>query len=87
MSLKKYNSRVFLNPETSHYTGSIVCADFEDVINLGRHLERYSFVEISDCHGKARIHTDSNLPKEEFIKKLDLLIQELTNFKTHMQEN
>lgn len=81
----RYNSRVWLNSYYSHYTGSIVCVDKKDLINRGHHLERYTFMEISDCHGKIRIHTDPNFGMEEYIDKLKRLETEIRNFREHLE--
>lgn len=87
MSKVNYNIRLNLNPETSHYTGSIACVDVEDVINQGKFTERYTFVEIADCHGKVRIHKDPNLEMKEYIHKLRLLSVELMRFSTFLEDN
>ena len=83
--MKKYNKRAWLNSEKSHYTGSIVCHD-GIVTNRGKPAARYTFVEISDCHGKTRIHFDDNLEMIDFINKLKLICSELDSFITHLEE-
>ena len=79
-----YNRRTFINPLSSHYTGSISCVDGRKIINQGKELDRYSFVEISDCHGKVRIHKDANLTEGDYISKINLLINELTSYRDHL---
>lgn len=86
MSQVHYNRRTFINQEDSHYTGSIVCFDGESVINQGKTLARYTFIEIADCHGKARIHLDLNHDVPAYLAKLDTLIEELQNFRNHLYE-
>lgn len=86
MSKVLYNKRRWLNMESSHYTGSLVCFDGIEVINQGKNLGRYTFVEISDCHGKVRIHKDSNHSMEEFTKKLKLLEDQLRNFREYLEQ-
>jgi len=86
MSKINYNRRIWLNQETSHYTGSIVCFDGEDLENRGQTLSRYTFVEISDCHGKIRIHRDNNLPLLDFKCKLARMEYELRQFRKSLQD-
>ena len=85
MSRVDYNSRQFLNPPSSHYTGSLVCFDGTEVINQGKELERYTFVEVSDCHGKVRLHKDNNLLMRDFILKLRFMAHELNQFANHLE--
>lgn len=82
--MEKYNKRVWLNSERSHYTGSIVCHDGV-VSNRGNPAERYTFIEISDCHGKSRIHYDNNLDMQDFVDKLKLLRDEIELFIEHLE--
>lgn len=87
MSMVLYNCRVDLNPPESHFTGSMACFDGKNVINQGKMLERYSFVEVSSCHGKTRIHNDANLPFESYINKIDLMIKELTAYSNYLKDS
>lgn len=83
-----YNKREFINPEDSHYTGSICCFD-GIVSNQSRSSERYCFVEFSDCHDKVRIHTDRNAGNEDeilmqYIEKLGKVVKQLQEFQLHL---
>jgi hypothetical protein len=83
----KYNSRLWLNDiDDSHYTGSIVCSDSHDLINRGKHVDRHTFVEISDCYGKIRLHPDLNLGIDDYIFKLKLIQYELQKFVDHLEK-
>jgi hypothetical protein len=87
MSNIKYNDRVWLNSEESHFTGSMVC--FDGVIkNQGKPAERYTFVELRDCHGRIRLHVDKNSENEleEFRDKLLLLQETLDCFIDHLNK-
>lgn len=89
MNKRSYNRRAWLNPPQSHFTGTVVCHDGV-VSNQGRAPERYSFVEISSCHGKVKLHADKNDGEDQdfqFLKKIDLLILELTDFRDHLEGN
>ena len=84
--MNKYNTRMWLNSIDSHYTGSIICHD-GIVSNRGKPPARYTFLELSDCHGKSRIHYDDNLDMDAFIQKLTLLRSEIDNFISHLEQN
>lgn len=81
-----YNTRTWLNSIESHYTGSVACFD-GIVSNRGKPPERYTFLELSDCHGKSRIHYDNNLDMLAFIQKLRLLQAEIDNFIEHLENH
>lgn len=83
-----YNKREFINSEDSHYTGSLCCFD-GIVSNQSRSAERYSFIELADCHNKVRIHTDRNAGNEDeiviqYIEKLAGVIKKLQEFQLHL---
>jgi hypothetical protein len=80
-----YNRRIWLNPEDCHFTGSMVCFDGKDVINQGKLLDRYTFVEVASCHGKVRIHTDANSDMQAFVEKLRNMVDELNFFIDHLE--
>lgn len=86
MSIKHYNTRSWLNKEDSHYTGSIVCSHFSDLQNRNTHIDEYAFVEFSDCHGKIRIHLDTNFGKHEFVEKLEIIREDLKKFIDHLEQ-
>ena len=83
--MEKYNKRIWLNDENSHFTGSMVFHD-NVVSNQGRPAERYTFIEIASCHAKVRIHTDLNQTEKEFIEKLEMMRDEIDNFITHLKK-
>lgn len=85
MTNNKYNKRIWLNSDKSHYTGSLVCHD-GIVSNRGKPKARYVFMEVSDCHGKARIHTDDNLSISDYIDKLKLIRDEIDLFIDHLEK-
>lgn len=82
--MKAYNKRKWLNRVDSHYTGSIVCHD-GIVSNRGKDPARYTFIEIADCHGKARIHYDDNLDMNAYIEKLKIIRSEVDDFILHLE--
>lgn len=86
MSEMLYNKRTWLNGYDSHYTGSIVCVDVKDLVNRGKHMDSYSFVEISDCNGKVRIHNDLNHGIDSYIEKLRTIQTELALYINHLEQ-
>lgn len=40
-----------------------------------------SFIEIADCCNKVRLHVDDEYNYKEYISKIDILINELSNYK------
>lgn len=84
--MEKYNTRKWLNSTDSHYTGSIVCHD-GIVANRGKPPARYTFIEIADCHGKARIHFDDNLDMQAYIEKLKTIQDELQKFIDYLEQS
>ena len=78
----RYNKRQWLNSEESPSTGNIVCFD-GDTTNNGN-IARNIFVSISDCYNSARLHMTEDDSIEDFIEKITLLRNELTNFINHL---
>ena len=77
-----YNKRIWLNSEDSPSTGNIVCFDGDTKHN--GNVARNIFVSISDCYNSARLHMTEDDSVEDFVKKITLLRDELTNFINHL---
>lgn len=84
ISGKRYVERVWLNPDMSDLTGSIVCFDGIVTDFEGKNYPE-TFGEIADCHRKVRIHKTSDSTNEEFLFKLRSLRNEITKFITHLE--
>lgn len=80
----RYNKRQWLNSEDSPSTGNIVCFD-GDITHNGN-VARNIFVSISDCYNSARLHMTEDDSVEDFVKKITLLRNELTNFINHLNK-
>ena len=82
-----YKSQRWLNPENSASTGSVVCYDglWPIVDKPDEPLDPYSFLEISDCHNKVRLHRATPDTEEEWIGKLEQLRDDIDNFITHLK--
>lgn len=82
-----YNKRVWLNPKTSDSTGSVVAFDGKVTdLDTGKKYPQ-TFLEISDCRSKARLHLTSDDTKELFIKKMKMLKNEIDLFIKHLEKN
>jgi hypothetical protein len=65
-----YNVRKWLNSEKSSSTGSIVaCHEPKACYRKGEEFESL-FLEISDCHSKARLHKSYHDTIPEFTEKM-----------------
>ena len=78
----RYNKRLWLNSEDSPSTGNIVCFDGDTTHN--GNVARNIFVSISDCYNSARLHMTEDDSVEDFVEKITLLRDELTNFINHL---
>ena len=82
-----YNSRTWLNPINSDSTGSVVAFDGEVTdLDTGKKYPQ-TFLEISDCRNKARLHLTSDDRRELFIEKMKQLNYEIQLFINHLEKN
>lgn len=77
--MAKYNSRIFLNPETSIGDSTMRCFDGKYIDVDGKEQET-TYVTISDCYSKIKIHPIIGEDKNNFIKKIKLMRDELDIF-------
>jgi hypothetical protein len=81
-----YNSRTWLNPLDSDSTGSVVAYDGEVTdLDTGKKYPQ-TFLEISDCRNKVRLHLTSDDRKELFIEKMKQLNYEIELFIKHLEK-
>lgn len=78
-----FKSETWLNPADSLSTGSIVCYD-GDVEYSDDGVSPCVFVEIADCQSKVRLHQSHTDTTEEFIEKVDKMINSLKQFRNHL---
>ena len=80
-----YNTREWLNQPTTPSTGSVVC--FHGICHYPEDKDDWEnmFLEVSDCHVKARLHKTTFETKEDFIQKLKLLKTNIINFIEHLE--
>lgn len=79
-----YNKRTWLNPETKDGTSSVVAFN-GTVTDYKNKTYPSTFLEISDCQNKIRLHQTSDDTREEFINKLTLLKSEIELFIKHLE--
>ena len=84
--MKRYNSRVFLNNEESIGDSTMRCFDGGYIDENGK-FEDITYITISDCYSKIKIHPIVGESKENFINKVELIKYELDKFLTYLKTN
>ena len=83
-----YCNRQWLNPDKSSSTSSVVA--FEGLTNWSMGAEdkptHAAFLEISDCHGKIRLHAARYDTREEFTQKIRTLANIISEFADHLEK-
>jgi len=84
-----YNKRVWVNPESSSSTGSIVAYHGPAHWGTSKDGERKveSFFEVADCQQKARLHRCNFDTMEEFIKKIEMVRDSAAEFVFYLKNN
>lgn len=80
-----YNKRTWLNNINSSSTSSVVA--FDGDVEYSDKVYRDTFIKISDCKDSIKLHKKDNESMEDFIKKLDLLKEEIENFEVYLKYN
>ena len=78
-----YKEQKWLNPPNSPSTGSVVC--YDGMIDYSDGPDRCTFLEIADCHNKARLHKAHTDTIEDFRDKVELLYKEIGAFLEHLK--
>ena len=84
--MKTYSERIWLNPIDSRSTGSVAVFDGMVDYDYGKGPERTTFLEVSDCHTKIRLHRAPFDTLEMFIEKMTILNQSIERFIDHLKE-
>lgn len=83
-----YCDRVWLNKHDSSNTGSVVAFHGESSWkDEDGEFPLDSMLEISDCHGKIRLHKTEKDTDQDFIDKLELLSKTINNFIYYLKDN
>lgn len=81
-----YNSRIFLASHNLPSTASLVCyqgsSSWRDYNN---EFPEETFVEISNCHSKVRLHSSHLETEEQYVEKIKKLISGLTDFVNYLE--
>lgn len=83
-----YNKRVWVNPEDSPSTGSVVA--YHGPANWGIKDEdrgNESFFEVSDCHQKVKLHRCKFDSMDDFIKKIEAVRDAAAEFAFYLKNN
>lgn len=83
--MKQYNKRTWLNPITKDASSSVV-AFSGTVTDFKGKTYPSTFLEISDCQHKIRLHQTSDDSREDFIEKMKLLKSEIELFINHLEK-
>lgn len=81
----EYNKRTWLNNIKSSSTSAIVT--FDGDVEYSDKVYRDTFVKISDCKDSIKLHKKDNESMEDFIKKLEILQDEIDMFIAHLKYN
>lgn len=83
------NRRIWLNPDSSASTGSAVAYHGKAWWKPKDTVDTAMFFEVSDCHGKVRLHKTDHETNKEFTDKLRTLASLACELADHIdsQEN
>lgn len=85
LGIKKYSKKKWLNPGESSFTGSVASYHGPSPWDTKGEMP-YTFLEISDCTNKVRIHpAESDVSLKAYIKKLRKLARAITKFADHLE--
>lgn len=78
--METYSKRVWLNKNDSPSTGSVVAYRGPRRFNGDEEPVKVAFLEVSDCHSKARLHVSPDDTMQEFVEKMELLRDTVSDF-------
>lgn len=82
--MKPYNKRTWLNEPDKPSTGNVVCFDGMTTLRDGK-VFRNIFLSVSDCNVSARLHKTEDDSLDDFIDKMKVLRNEITEFIKHLE--
>ncbi|BCS55200.1 hypothetical protein GSbR_26010 [Geobacter sp. SVR] len=83
--MHNYSKRYWLNAEGHSSTGSAVAFHGDSPWDRDGKREKITFLEISDCHNKVRLHRSDFDDMAEFIVKMEKLRDAITEFVSHLR--
>lgn len=83
--MSNYADRRWLNNDGHPSTGSIVAYHGEAPWRQGKKQDEMTILEISDCHGKVRLHRAEIDTMEDFVKKMEVMRDVVDQFINHLR--
>lgn len=83
--MKTYCDRAWLNKNDSPSTRSVVA--FDRIVKDEEEEYRSSFLQISDCFTKVKLHKESYSSVDDFINKMKKLKTVIDSFINHLEMN
>ena len=80
-----YNKRTWLNKESSPSTGNVVA--FDGLNTWKGEKIRNTFLSVSDCYSTIRLHPTEDENMDDFINKLEVLKNDITEFIEYLEKN
>lgn len=80
-----YNKRTWLNKPDSPSTGNVVA--YDGYYEVDGKSYRNLFLSVSDCYNSARLHKTESDTVEDFIDKLKLLNENISDFIKYLEQN
>jgi hypothetical protein len=79
-----YSKRLWLNDTDSPSTGSVVA--YRGNMVFGDETKMTAFLEISDCHNKARLHVSPMDTMQEYIIKMERLRDFISDYIDYLKK-
>lgn len=83
--MRTYSDRSWLNRDDSPSTGSAVAFDGMQKDEDGKEW-RSTFLEVSDCYGKVKLHKASYDTDRDFLDKMKILRDVIDRFIKHLED-
>ena len=80
-----YNKRTWLNKSDSPSTGNVVA--FDGITTWKGEKIRNTFLSVSDCYSTIRLHPTDDENIDDFINKLKVLKNDITEFIEYLEKN
>lgn len=80
-----YNKRTWLNKSDSPSTGNVVA--FDGITTWKGEKLRNTFLSVSDCYNTIRLHPTDDENIDDFINKLEVLKNDITEFIEYLEKN
>ncbi len=80
-----YNKRTWLNKSDSPSTGNVVA--FDGLTTWKGEKIRNTFLSVSDCYSTIRLHPTDDENIDDFINKLEVLKNDITEFIEYLEKN